>query len=88
MRPKLGSYKPNLGSNARGAHIIALQTLGFTLGLDPNEVEHFLTLRGKRHNDFYKGMRRASPEECREAVARAVETLKSPVACFKRLMTP
>ncbi len=63
-------------TDRRGHHVVALETLSWTLGIPDDRVDYFQTLRDLRNKDLYTGGIHVTLRQAEEAVAEA-HTLRS-----------
>lgn len=70
--------------NVYNKHLIAIQTMRFTLGLSADIVEYCQNLRKKRNQDTYEGTFRTTETEAGEAVRTAREILGSTVTYLQK----
>ena len=58
-------------TNRPGHHVVALDSLADTLGISPNRIDYFQTLRDLRNKDLYTGRTYISGNQAAEAVKEA-----------------
>jgi len=63
-------------TDRRGHHVVALETLSWTLGIPDDRVDYFQTLRDLRNKDLYTGGIHVTLRQAEEAIAEA-HTLRS-----------
>ena len=63
------------GDGSEGKHVLSLNTLEHTLGLEPKLIRYFQKLRQRRHIDLYEGDAPVSDNEMLEAISAAAELL-------------
>ncbi len=70
--------------NRPGHHIVALESLGYTLGISSDRIDYFQTLRDLRNKDIYTGRVHISNSQAAEAVEEARKLVQELTAWLRQ----